>query len=236
MEEIELNGRAVPYRVRVSLRARRASIRVGGEGVEVVLPRRAARSLAVELLRTHARWLLRTLDRIARKEQSRPKLPPGTVLYLGLPYRLDRAPLGTHWMLTRTRSDASAPRPGDVLYIPNDGPHAVRRWFSERVAERLRERVAARGREMGLTARRIGIRNQRRRWGSCSGRGSLSFNWRLIMAPPEVLDYVVVHELAHIAHPNHSPAFWSFVRRHYPDASRERKWLREHGGLLLEQA
>ena len=231
MEEIILNGRTVRYAVRVSMRARRGSIRVGREGVQVVLPRRAPASAPVEMLRMHAKWVLRTLDLVARTEQSRPQLPPGTVLYLGRPHRLERAPLGTHWMLTPVAASSDA-KVGEPLYIPNDGPRAVMRWFSNQMIVRLRERVTARGREMGLSPRRIAVRNQRRRWGSCSGRGALSFNWRLIMAPPEVLDYVVVHELAHLAHPNHSPAFWSLVRRHYLDAARERHWLREHGWLL----
>jgi predicted metal-dependent hydrolase len=81
--------------------------------------------------------------------------------------------------------------------------------------------------------RRIRIGDQRTRWGSCSARGTLSFNWRLVLAPLEVLDYVVVHELCHLRVPNHSPRFWRLVERQRPHWRDQRAWLREHGPELL---
>ena len=78
----------------------------------------------------------------------------------------------------------------------------------------------------------ITIRDQKTRWGSCSGRGTLSFNWRLILAPPEILDYVVVHELCHLTHMNHSKEFWSMVSNTIPDYKEKRKWLKENGHTL----
>lgn len=78
----------------------------------------------------------------------------------------------------------------------------------------------------------ITIRDQKTRWGSCSGRGTLSFNWRLILAPPEILDYVVVHELCHLTHMNHSKEFWGLVESVIPDYKARRKWLKENGHTL----
>lgn len=78
----------------------------------------------------------------------------------------------------------------------------------------------------------ITIRDQKTRWGSCSGRGTLSFNWRLILAPPEILDYVVVHELCHLTHMNHSKEFWALVESVIPDYKIKRKWLKENGHTL----
>ena len=78
----------------------------------------------------------------------------------------------------------------------------------------------------------ITIRDQKTRWGSCSGRGTLSFNWRLILAPPEILDYVVVHELCHLTHMNHSKEFWNLVESVIPDYKIRRKWLKENGHTL----
>jgi predicted metal-dependent hydrolase len=86
---------------------------------------------------------------------------------------------------------------------------------------------------LGVRFARIAIRGQRTRWGSCSSRGTLSFNWRLALAPPAVLDYVVVHELCHLREPNHSPRFWALVESRRPDWRRQREWLREHGEELL---
>ena len=80
---------------------------------------------------------------------------------------------------------------------------------------------------------RITIRDQKTRWGSCSAKGTLSFNWRLMLAPPAVLDYVVVHELCHLTHMDHSPAFWQAVAAVCPDYRIHRKWLKEHGHELV---
>jgi len=79
---------------------------------------------------------------------------------------------------------------------------------------------------------RITIRDQKTRWGSCSAKGTLSFNWRLMLAPPAVLDYVVIHELCHLTHMDHSKAFWALVERVCPDYRTHRKWLKEHGQEL----
>jgi predicted metal-dependent hydrolase len=87
--------------------------------------------------------------------------------------------------------------------------------------------------ELGVRPQRIQIRDQRSRWGSCSTRGTLSFNWRLVLAPFEVLDYVVVHELCHLREPNHSRRFWSLVEERRPGWRAHRDWLHEHGPELL---
>jgi predicted metal-dependent hydrolase len=86
---------------------------------------------------------------------------------------------------------------------------------------------------LGVGYGRVQIRDQRTRWGSCSARGTLSFNWRLALAPFEVLDYVVVHELCHLREPNHSPRFWRLVASRRPGWPRQRDWLTAHGPELL---
>jgi predicted metal-dependent hydrolase len=86
---------------------------------------------------------------------------------------------------------------------------------------------------LGVAYRRIRIGGQRTLWGSCSARGTLSFNWRLVLAPPDVLDYVVVHELCHLLIPDHSPSFWTLVERHRPGWREQRAWLGEYGPELL---
>ena len=90
------------------------------------------------------------------------------------------------------------------------------------------ERVAARMPAMGVQVKRVTIRDQRTRWGSASRSGTLSFSWRLVLAPPEVLDYVVVHELAHLQVAGHGKRFWALVAKHHSGAASSRKWLRDH--------
>ena len=86
---------------------------------------------------------------------------------------------------------------------------------------------------LGVSYGRVVVRDQRTRWGSCSSRGTLSFNWRLALAPPDVLDYVVVHELCHLREPNHSPRFWRLVEDARPEYARHERWLKDHGWELL---
>ena len=100
--------------------------------------------------------------------------------------------------------------------------------------ETITKRVSYFARLMGVSYRNITIREQKTRWGSCSSEKNLNFNWKLILAPPEVLDYVVVHELCHRLEMNHSPRFWAQVERVLPDYKVSRKWLREHGNELMD--
>lgn len=95
------------------------------------------------------------------------------------------------------------------------------------------EKVCYYARLIGVAYGRISIRKQKSRWGSCSREGNLNFNCLLLMAPPEVLDYVVVHELCHRLEMNHSPKFWAHVENVIPDYRKQRKWLKEHGGKLM---
>ncbi len=106
---------------------------------------------------------------------------------------------------------------------------AARRTARELVTAAARDEARA----LDVRYERIAIRGQRTRWGSCSSRGTLSFNWRLALAPLSVLDYVVVHELCHLREPNHSPRFWALVAERRPGWRAERDWLREHGAELL---
>ena len=89
---------------------------------------------------------------------------------------------------------------------------------------------------LGVTYGKISIRDQKTRWGSCSSEGNLSFNWRLILAPPDVLDYVVIHELCHRKEMNHSKEFWALVESLMPEYKERRKWLRENGNNLTLDA
>lgn len=97
----------------------------------------------------------------------------------------------------------------------------------------LGQRTAYYAQKMGIIYGKITIRDQKTRWGSCSAKGTLSFNWRLMLAPPAILDYVVVHELCHLTHMDHSAAFWQAVESVYPDYRSARQWLKEHGQELI---
>ena len=116
--------------------------------------------------------------------------------------------------------------------LPRFTPEELRALAGQ-AAESIPQRVAYYGPRVGVTWGRITIRSQRSRWGSCSGKGNLNFNCLLMLAPPEVLDYVVVHELCHRKEMNHSARFWADVERVLPDYRIHKKWLKENGGTLI---
>lgn len=128
----------------------------------------------------------------------------------------------------RKRSDLSAAEARRLEVLEKRYRDAARKYFTERVAY---YHTLTGGRYTSIT-----IRDQKTRWGSCSSRGTLSFNYRLIFAPPRVLDYVVVHELCHLTHMDHSKSFWDMVERIMPDYRVYKQWLRDHGQeLTLEK-
>lgn len=108
------------------------------------------------------------------------------------------------------------------------------RALADQALQVIPERVRYYAPLVGVTYGRITIRNQRTRWGSCSSKGNLNFNCLLMLMPPEILDYVVVHELAHRKEMNHSPAFWAIVESVLPDYRERRQWLKEHGGAYMQ--
>lgn len=109
---------------------------------------------------------------------------------------------------------------------------ALKQALSQRALARIRERLNHYAPQLGVTFGRVTVRDQKSRWGSCSAKQNLNFNWKLIMAPSEVLDYVVVHELCHLREFNHSPRFWALVEHQMPEYVHWKKWLKSHGNEL----
>lgn len=130
------------------------------------------------------------------------------------------------YLLQKARQEKQKLARGTRDYEQNPALEARYRELARAV---IGQRVSYFAAKMGVTYGRISIRDQKTRWGSCSGRGNLNFNWKLVLMPPEVLDYVVVHELAHRKQMNHSPLFWAEVGRVLPDYESRRRWLKEHG-------
>ena len=121
------------------------------------------------------------------------------------------------------------------LHVAGEQEHAPRRlldWLKRQAHLDLKTRVELHARRLDLSPKRIYVRDQTTRWGSCSTSGALSFSWRLVLAPPFVLDYLAAHEVAHLGHMNHGPRFWALVERTMPRLEEARTWLRKHGASL----
>lgn len=213
------------YTVRRSNRARRLRIRVSFDGVELVLPRRATLEQGRLFVASQLEWIERQLARMAALRDQRTPQPADTLLLGGVlrPLILTVAAGTAH-----VHIDAA----GAVCVSAADPHAALQRWLRHHAADVLSERTRLRSAEMGRAPARLFFREQRSRWGSCSANGNISFHWRLIHAPHDVLDYVVVHELAHLHEFNHSPRFWARVAAHCPDYLRHMQWLRSEGWRL----
>jgi predicted metal-dependent hydrolase len=219
-------GIDAPVLIRVSRRARRVGLRVDpvGRNVELVLPRGVSPNTGLRFLAAKREWIAARLKMLP---QAVPFAEGAMVPVLGVPHRIRRE---------------SAPSLPPVRII--DGEIRVR-GNPAYVARRVRDHlvITARGElmprarrlaaQIGREVKRVNVRDTKSRWGSCSGRGNLSFSWRLILAPEAVLDYVVAHEVAHLVEMNHGPRFWRLVESLAPGSAGPRSWLKQHRDRLL---
>jgi predicted metal-dependent hydrolase len=210
------------YTVRRSPRARRVRVSVHGTGeVEVVLPRRAPQRAAAQAVRELEGWIERRRRSLANAaaEVARPE---GTVPYLGRHLRLVPQP-------GRERVHR---RGGDLLIPKRDAEAALERWYRRQARNEIGPRLDAATARAGTTYSGLTIRGQKTRWASCSSTGHMSFNWRLLLAPEEVLDYVIEHEVCHLERMDHSPKFWALLESRVPDWRDHAAWLRRYGSTL----
>ena len=213
---------SIPYSIRRSARARRVRVTVHPDTrVEVVLPARAAEREAAKAVEELRPWIERRLRALSAASDEL-RRPSGTVPYLGTDLRLVAEP-------GRTRVH----RRGDDLFVPAvDTVAALERWYRAQARKEVRPRLDAACARAGSTYTRLTIRGQRTRWASCSTSGAMSFNWRLLLAPPAVLDYVVEHEVCHLERMDHSPRFWALLESRMPDWRVYARWLRRYGSTL----
>lgn len=212
--------------VRRSRTARRARIRALRDGLEVVLPARAPLRTADQLLAANPNWVLRHTLRIAKALR---ESDPARTLYRGEEWKVEAVAGGPAFV----RDDADRTfrvKAGSV----DEARAVVGRRLRAEAREALLPLVAEWEARMGVKSASLAVRDQRSKWGSCSHRGGLNFNWRLVLAPPEVMRAIVVHELAHLVHMDHSRDFWALVARHDPDHRRHEKWLKDHQHRLME--
>jgi len=226
--ETSVDGRTVAVAVRVSARARSYRLTVTHHGRPILtVPRHGRWREAEAFLIRHNAWLAARLKRAARPV---PLIAGESIPLRGIEHLVVSA--GT----VRGRVVIESDETGTRIVVPGAPEHQARRLIDWLKAEAKRDidiSVAEHAARLGVSISGISLRSQSTRWGSCSSRGQLNFNWRLILAPPFVLDYVAAHEVAHRVEMNHSPAFWATVKRTLPDMERGRAWLKAHGGALM---
>ena len=228
--QLVIDGDVLQLTLKRNARARRIILRLdrSGRGVQITLPLRASRLKALDFAKSHSDWIR---SRIA-KIPERIAFAPGAVIPLrGVPHEIRHVP----WLRAVVRvAPSNGVCPG-MIEIAGEASHLVRRcrdWLKVQAKKDLMAASAAHAEAMGVSFRKVAVRDQTTRWGSCSTTGQLSYSWRLILAPPFVLDYVAAHEVAHLKHMNHGARFWALVKRHCPDFNRARAWMRANGRQL----
>jgi hypothetical protein len=224
--EIAVSTSICLVQVRRNRQARRYTLRINAAKREVILtiPPRGSLKEARAFAQKHGGWIAARLGRL-------PEAAPftdGTIVPLrGVPHRIEHRPgsRGTVWTEAAANGEP-------ILCVAGAAPHIHRRIsdYLRREARRELEIASLKfAANLGVVIKRVAVRDQSSRWGSCSSTGVLSFSWRLILAPTTVLQYLAAHEVAHLIEMNHSPRFWRVVARLCPDHERAKAWLDGHG-------
>ncbi len=221
------------YEIRRSARRKKVTITVERDrSVVIQAPASVPEEKIRQLVESKRQWLYEKLQD-ARKYQ--PIVPPGkelvngeAALYLGRHYRIELVDTGEVEVRFAGKFLIPRSRAGQRKQV-------LRQWYVERAQEKILSRVRMYAQSLGVTYQQAKISDSRLRWGSCTPGDNLHFNWRLIKAPMFAIDYVVVHELAHLIEANHTSRFWNIVRAQLPAMERARDWLREYGQSLEEE-
>jgi hypothetical protein len=225
VSQVQVGSRQVPLLLVRHPRARRYLLRLRADGVaRVTIPRGGSMTAARQFVERNTTWLAHQLQRLAAQPAKRSVWQAGTeILFRG---KLVRIEAGCAGMISFG---------GEVVQI-SDGAGDLRPAIEWHLRLLAAKELPARLLELAaihrMTVRRVTVRNQKSRWGSCSRRGNLSLNWRLIQTPDFVRDYIYLHELMHLHELNHSSRFWRQVEQVCPDYQTAERWLKQHSGLL----
>ncbi|TVQ96855.1 MAG: M48 family peptidase [Desulfovibrionales bacterium] len=222
------------YTVLRSSRRKKLTITVERDrGVVVHAPATATEETIQAAVESKRKWIYEKIGH-AQKYASLPH-PPGKELVNGVSALF----LGRLYPIALTPEQGGDIRFDDKFLIPaslrGETRHVLRGWYIAQARERILPRVRMYAQQLGVTYNEAKIVDNRYRWGSCTTKNNLNFNWRLIKAPMFVVDYVIVHELTHLLEPNHTPRFWNIVHTQSPRMDKARQWLLENGGILEEE-
>lgn len=234
-----LTPNRTPISFRRSKRALRMRLQIDGKGeVTLVAPWHSGESEIHSFFIRHRPWVQKHLDKVDKLKALRPTpqyQSNDIFYYFGEPLVLEVQPSdrkrtsikvrGSQMIITLHRAIGKSEGIGSVK-------RAIREFYRKKAEEVIRDRLDHFNAHYGYRFNRVAFRDQKSRWGSCSRLRNLNFNWRLIMAPIEVIDYVVIHELCHLKEMNHSSRFWALVQKEVPDLQAPKKWLKENAVLL----
>lgn len=226
---LDVAGRSMPLTIRANPRATRITLRIepGGRALRLTVPKGLAEREVAAFLDRHHGWLESKLARFSNDDTA---VTHGSEIPLrGVGHRI------VHTGKLRGVTEAAVIDGQPVLRVSGLEEHMGRRIadFLKKEARRdLEALVAGHAATVGRPVRSISMKDTRSRWGSCSAEGNLSFSWRIVMAPPSVIDYLAAHEVAHLREMNHGPRFWALCERLCPKMDEAKAWLKRHGTML----
>lgn len=238
------NGQSFEYQVRRSAKAKRTRIVITSEKVEVVAPFDVPESRIQAFIAAEQEWIEKALNRVRSRSAGAGCLGLAPADYsegVNVPY------LGRMLPLTIAKTTTNRLRvelhglEHFTVYVPQhligDPSEHIRAglasWMRHQARQHAQALIAKHAGKFGLYPRQLRIKTLKSRWGSCGPNNDINLNWLLMLAPADMLEYVVVHELCHIRHKNHSPAFWALVAAHMPDYPQRRQWLKQHGAGVM---
>ncbi len=238
MPTVTLENQEIAYTLRLDKRRKNIQLKVLPTSViEIVAPVKLNSMEIKHILTTKSKWLrdrLNKLTSLAANPVNQTLVSGCQLLYNGQPHTLTIVPGISRPEVILTPGEVMVKVPGDC--VSNHASVAIEQilkvWFVNQAGRLFQERTRHWAPIIGVNPARITIKDQKTRWGSCSSLGNINYNWRVVMAPPQVLDYLVIHELCHMLVPNHSPRFWEQVQRFSPDYQNHRKWLSDNGKIL----
>lgn len=240
MEHLKIGSKIIEYELHKSSKAKRVSITIKNQRIRVAVPTGFTFEYAKNFLEEHKEWVAKHLQK--QQTQSKNPLPKKYVAGERFLYRGRNYPLviedtsGPEFYATFKGSRI-------VAYIPTGLPakeqsrlvkDLIEQWYIGQAEKLLPEQVDYYSRTLGIAYKKLKIKDQKTRWGSCSNKGNINFNWRIIMAPNQVVAYVIIHELSHLKYMNHSKDFWKMVEQFLPDYKKWKKWLVENGKELID--
>ncbi|NMA67851.1 MAG: M48 family metallopeptidase [Desulfitobacterium sp.] len=240
MSSLRLGDTVIPYEERKNSRIKRLSIRVTPEKVRVSAPVSTSREEIQIFLQQNQEWILENwgkLQKIAR-ESKREYLTGEKVPYLGKELTLQICDsqgkmIRAIYNIEEESLEISIPQSFTQELREEAVREILEKWYKEKARPYFLQKLSYWSREMGVSYNKFRLKGQKTRWGSCSTLGNINLNWRLIMAPEPVIDYIVIHELSHLIYMDHSKEFWKHVARFCPNYREHRHWLRKNGHTLV---
>lgn len=223
------------FEIKRSQRRKTLCLQIRDGQVQVMVPARTGERQIQSLLHKHTPWIHRKLQEQAARPAATPKAYVNGEIYsyLGKGHRLKIID-GPPWPAERVARDLVVTVPAKLAREARQAKIKERlyEWYRQSALEEFQARTEHYSQRLGVAPTSVKVKSYRRRWGSCGARGDISYNWRLIIAPVPVVDYVAAHEVAHLVQHNHSPEFWRLVEGLMPDYRSQQAWLNKNGGTL----